>query len=47
MPIGQARSSAREGVPPLGALRANRETLREAILPFTCPLSLQGEGDGG
>ena len=27
--------------------RLNRETLREAILPFTCPLSLQGEGDGG
>ncbi len=27
--------------------RVNRETLREAILPFTCPLSLQGEGDGG
>ena len=27
--------------------RLNRETLREAILPFTFPLSLQGEGDGG
>ena len=27
--------------------RLNRETLREAILPFTCPLSPQGEGDGG
>ena len=27
--------------------RLNRETLREAILPFICPLSLQGEGDGG
>ena len=27
--------------------RLNRETLREAILPFTCPLSLPGERDGG
>ncbi len=27
--------------------RLNRETLREAILPFTGPLSLPGEGDGG
>ena len=40
---------ARRGVPVvrLENARLNRETLREAILPFTCPLSLQGEGDRG
>ena len=40
---------ARRGVPVvrLENARLNRETPREAILPFTCPLSLQGEGDGG
>ena len=44
-----ARRSSRRGlrVVRLENARLNRETLREGILPFTCPLSLQGEGDRG